>query len=102
MSLDYLNDAQRQAVEHRGGHLLIVAGPGTGKTQTLTERIVQLIPELPSHQKILAITFTNKAAKEMRTRLRAQNARTERSVTVGTFHGFCWQLLQRFQEYLST
>ncbi len=96
MPLDYLNDAQRQAVEYRGGHLLIVAGPGTGKTQTLTERIAQLIPELQPHQKALAITFTNKAAKAMRARLRAQVARTESSATVGTFHGFCWQMLQRF------
>ena len=56
---------------HKGSHLLITAGPGTGKTHTLTHRIAHLIPSLKSDEKILAITFTNKAARQMQDRLTA-------------------------------
>src|SRR4051812_34377603 len=63
-----LNESQWQAVTHQSGHLLIVAGPGTGKTHTLIHRIARTIPVLKSHESILAITFTNKAAMQMRDR----------------------------------
>ena len=64
-----LNESQWQAVCHEGSHLLITAGPGTGKTHTLTRRIAHLIPSLKSNESILAITFTNKAARQMQDRL---------------------------------
>ena len=93
-----LNVAQWQAVSHEGSHLIIVAGPGTGKTHTLTHRIVRTISTLKPDQKILAITFTNKAAQQMRERLEAKAAQWWRWVTVGTFHRFALGLLREFGE----
>ena len=70
--LDPLNSAQKEAVLHQGSHLLIVAGPGTGKTMTLTHRMAyQIRSQLASAEDILSLTFTNKAAAEMRKRLTA-------------------------------
>ena len=70
--LDPLNPAQKEAVLHQGSHLLIVAGPGTGKTMTLTHRMAyQIRSQLASAEEILSLTFTNKAAAEMRKRLTA-------------------------------
>src|SRR5690348_12237598 len=93
---DDLNQAQWQAVSHDGSHLIIVAGPGTGKTHTVTYRIIRHLKELQSDQKILAITFTNKASKEMRERLEAKVPQLWRHVTVGTFHRFALSLLREF------
>jgi DNA helicase-2/ATP-dependent DNA helicase PcrA len=90
-----LNEAQSRAVAHDNGHLLIVAGPGTGKTHTLIHRILSFISKLQAGQKVLAITFTNKAAEEMRERLKALSPGVEDSVAVGTFHSFCLQLLRQ-------
>ncbi len=67
--LKHLNDMQRKAAMHKNGPLLIIAGAGTGKTSTLTHRILHLIKEGVAPSEILAITFTNKAAKEMETRV---------------------------------
>ncbi len=94
-----LNDAQWQAVAHEGSHLLIVAGPGTGKTHTITYRILRTLNNLKPDEKILAITFTNKAAHEMRTRLEAKDARFFRHITVGTFHRFALSLLREFSQH---
>lgn len=69
--LDELNPAQKEAVLHKDGPLLIIAGAGTGKTKTLTHRIIHLIKKGVPPEEILAITFTNKAAKEMKERVRA-------------------------------
>ena len=96
-SLSNLNAAQRKAVEHNGGHLLIVAGPGTGKTHTLTQRILRTRQNADASD-ILAITFTNKAANELRQRLFAQSENLD-NVFVGTFHSFCLKLLREFIEH---
>ncbi len=91
-----LNDEQRAAVLSTDAPLIVVAGPGTGKTRTLTVRIAHLIRNLgvaPAH--VLAITFTNKAAQEMRERLAALLTPEEAAaVTVKTFHAFAAQLLR--------
>jgi superfamily I DNA/RNA helicase len=90
-----LNEAQRRAVEHERGPVLVVAGPGTGKTQTLTRRIAYLITQKGvSPENILAVTFTNKAAEEMRQRLKAFVGNQVPLPTVGTFHSVCLQLLK--------
>lgn len=92
-----LNESQCQAVNHSGSHLLITAGPGTGKTHTLTRRIARLIPSLKSDEKILAITFTNKAARQMQDKLTALGVR-QSQLFIGTFHGFCLKLLRDYFE----
>jgi DNA helicase-2/ATP-dependent DNA helicase PcrA len=85
-----LNPKQREAASHIKGPLLIVAGAGAGKTKTITHRIINLIKEGVSPDKILAVTFTNKAAKEMRERVIAEmekNAKGQNTVPfVSTFH----------------
>ena len=92
--LDRLTDAQRQAVQHVEGPLLILAGPGSGKTRVVTHRVAYLIREgIPSSQ-ILALTFTNKAAEEMRSRLAA--LAPDCSAWVSTFHRFCARLLRKY------
>ena len=64
-----LSPTQMRVVEHEEGALLVVAGPGSGKTRVLTERVRRLLTEVPGHFRILALTFTNKAANEMKERL---------------------------------
>jgi len=84
---------QRQAVEHINGPLLILAGPGSGKTRVVTHRIANMIQQgIPAWQ-IVALTFTNKAADEMR--LRVQSLAPGQPVWMGTFHRFCARLLRR-------
>ncbi|MDE2223307.1 MAG: ATP-dependent helicase [Candidatus Omnitrophica bacterium] len=95
---DDLNESQWQAVRHEGPHLLITAGPGTGKTHTLTRRIARSVPSLKSGEAILAITFTNKAARQMQERLTALGA-ARSQVFIGTFHAFCLKLLRDHLEH---
>jgi DNA helicase II / ATP-dependent DNA helicase PcrA len=92
--LDPLNPKQDSAVRHPGGHLLILAGPGTGKTLTLTHRIACLIRSgRAAPRQILALTFTRKAAGEMAERIRTLVGEDSAQVRVSTFHRFCLDLL---------
>ncbi|GAB3338120.1 DNA helicase II [Marilutibacter aestuarii] len=93
--LDGLNPAQREAVSAPPGHYLVLAGAGSGKTRVLTHRIAWLneVFAVPTHG-ILAVTFTNKAAGEMRARVDAQLAHGARGMWIGTFHGLAHRLLR--------
>lgn len=98
-----LNDAQRRAVLHESGPLLILAGAGSGKTKTLTHRIAYLIAEKNIYpDQIMAVTFTNKAAKEMRERLAnllGENPDNRGFMPwMGTFHSICVRILRRWGE----
>src|SRR5881397_725671 len=91
-----LNPAQREAVEHPGGSLLVLAGAGSGKTRVLTARIAHLITKHGvAPQRIFAVTFTNKAAGEMRTRIAQLLGSDPRGLLIGTFHSLSARLLRR-------
>ena len=93
--MEGLNPAQRQAVEAIDGPLLIVAGPGSGKTRVITQRIAYLVKTCGvSPWRIMAVTFTNKAAREMRERLHRLLGRSTQDVTLGTFHAICSRILR--------
>ena len=91
-----LTDAQRRAVEHVEGPLMVLAGPGSGKTRVITQRIVRLLQQGVGPDEILALTFTNKAAREMADRV--QRLLGHSRVRVTTFHRFCSSLLRRWPE----
>lgn len=97
--LKNLNEEQKKAVTHENGPLLILAGAGSGKTRVLTRRIAYLIEECGINPwSILALTFTNKAAKEMRERVDALLGGDSESIWVSTFHSVCVRILRRFIE----
>ena len=89
-----LNDKQIEAVNHKEGPCLVLAGAGSGKTRVLTQRIIKLIDDGVSPYNILAITFTNKAAGEMRSRIEVEMGTLADSIFIGTFHSFGLRLLR--------
>ncbi len=96
IGLDHLNPAQKEAVTHPGGAVLVLAGAGSGKTGVITHRIAWLISELgvtPWH--ITAVTFTNKAASEMRERVEKMMGNDLGGARIGTFHSMCLRILRR-------
>lgn len=98
---DSLNKEQQEAVKHDKGPLLILAGAGSGKTRVLTHRIAYLIDELNVNPwNILALTFTNKAASEMRERVDKIVGYGSENIWVSTFHSTCVRILRRYIEYL--
>lgn len=102
--LDNLNKAQQEAVKHAGRPLLIVAGPGTGKTRTLTHRIAYLLSQGTARpEQVLAVTFTNKAAHEMAERLSnlVDDSRTLERITIRTFHALCLDIISREADALN-
>ena len=98
VDLGALNPDQQEAVLHRGGPLLVVAGAGSGKTRVLTHRIAHLIATGTHPMRILAITFTNKAAGEMRERVAALVGPVADRMWVSTFHSACVRMLRRDAE----
>ena len=96
MNTEELNQKQKEAVEYRDGHLLILAGAGSGKTRVLTAKIADLIEEgMAEPWEILAMTFTNKAAGEMRERINRMLPGRGSRVRMGTFHSICAWILRR-------
>ncbi len=99
--LDALNSKQQQAVLYGEGPLLILAGAGTGKTRVLTTRLAHILEQnLCGYQNILAVTFTNKAAQEMRERIQHLLGRSVDGMWLGTFHALCMRILRRNAEAL--
>ena len=98
MDLALLNDPQRQAVTHPAGPLLVLAGAGSGKTRVLTMRVARLL-DLGA-ERILALTFTNKAAREMRERLRTLVGRAPDGLWIGTFHAVATRMLRQHADRL--
>jgi superfamily I DNA/RNA helicase/RecB family exonuclease len=92
-----LDDAQRAVADHRGGPLLVLAGPGTGKTTTLVEAVVARVEAGLDPERVLVLTFSRKAAGELRDRIAARLGRTTATPAASTFHAFCYALVRSHQ-----
>jgi len=95
-----LNEAQYQAVFHRGGPMLVLAGAGSGKTRVITERVAALVEREVPHDQITAVTFTNKAATEMRQRLKARLGKRTKRLRIQTFHALGLAIVRQHAELL--
>jgi len=96
-----LTESQKEAITYDKGPLLVLAGPGAGKTKVLTTRIAYILNKTKGEKfKILALTFTNKAAKEMRERVENLVGEEVKRTYIGTFHSFCHELLRSYGEYI--
>jgi len=96
IDLSTLNDSQRDAVKWQDGPLLVLAGPGSGKTRVLTYRVARLIQESPNARfRVLGVTFTNKAASEMRNRIDGLLSEGRDRATLTTFHSFAAEILRQ-------
>lgn len=99
--LTELNEQQQDAVLHKEGALLVIAGPGSGKTTILTRRIAYLLTQSKNEKfKILALTFTTKAANEMKERVEQFIGEEVKRVFIGTFHSFCSDVLRKYGSYI--
>ncbi|MEZ0324555.1 MAG: DNA helicase PcrA [Fimbriimonas sp.] len=100
LGLDALNPEQREAVLHPGGPLLIFAGAGSGKTRVITVRIARLLKEGIPGSRILAVTFTNKPAREMKERVERLIGQPAGAMWIGTFHALCSRMLRIDGKYI--
>lgn len=91
-----LDPSQQAVVDHTDGPLLVLAGPGTGKTTTLVEAVVQRVRDGASPDEVLVLTFSRKAADELRSRIASRLGRTVREPAASTFHSFCYSLLRAY------
>ncbi|MDH7605745.1 MAG: UvrD-helicase domain-containing protein, partial [Melioribacter sp.] len=99
--LNDLNEEQRKAVEYNAGPHMVVAGAGSGKTRVLTYKIAYLIEKGMEPESILALTFTNKAAKEMKERIKAMIGKKADQLWMGTFHSIFAKILRTESKYLN-
>ena len=92
--LSSLNESQREAITHINGPVLVLAGPGSGKTRVLTHRVAHLVQEGVDPFSILALTFTNKSAREMKERIIKITGNSARNIWMGTFHSIFARILR--------
>lgn len=101
VALSELTEPQAVAVNWRDGPMFVLAGPGSGKTRVLTTRVAKLLADTPDRSfRVLALTFTNKAADEMSARVTTLVPEQERRALIGTFHSFCMQMLQQHGSHI--